>query len=59
MEVLWSHGAAKVSDVVDAFPRPPFAYSTVLTTLRILERKGYIVHEQADRAYVLSRGRRP
>ena len=52
MEVLWRLGEAKVSDVVDALPSPALSYSTVLTTLRILERKGYVVHEQADRAYV-------
>ncbi|MBV8369104.1 MAG: BlaI/MecI/CopY family transcriptional regulator [Candidatus Eremiobacteraeota bacterium] len=52
MEVLWRDGPAKVSDVVDALPPPALSYSSVLTTLRILERKGYVAHEQLDRAYL-------
>ena len=52
MEVLWRLGPAKVSDVVDALPPPALAYSSVLTTMRILERKGYVAHEQFDRAFV-------
>ncbi|MBV8645587.1 MAG: BlaI/MecI/CopY family transcriptional regulator [Candidatus Eremiobacteraeota bacterium] len=52
MEVLWDRGPARVGDVVDSLAQPPLSYSTVLTTLRILERKGYVAHDQADRAYV-------
>lgn len=53
MDVLWKKEAATVSDVVAALPgTAPLAYSTVLTTLRILERKGYVSHEKEGRAYV-------
>jgi predicted transcriptional regulator len=52
MEVLWGRGASTVADVVGALPPPPLAYSTVLTTLRTLEQKGYIAHEEDGRAYV-------
>jgi predicted transcriptional regulator len=52
MEVLWRDGPAKVGDVVDALAPPALSYSTVLTTMRILERKGYVAHEQLDRAYL-------
>ncbi|MCE2440039.1 MAG: BlaI/MecI/CopY family transcriptional regulator [Candidatus Latescibacteria bacterium] len=53
MDVLWKKEAATVSDVVAALPHnEPLAYSTVLTTLRILERKGYVSHEKEGRAYV-------
>ncbi len=31
---------------------PPLAYSTVLTTLRILENKGFVRHEKESRAFV-------
>ena len=31
---------------------PPLAYSTVLTTLRILEAKGYLRHTKEGRAFV-------
>ena len=52
MEVLWNRGTATVADVVEALPPPPLAYSTVLTTLRTLEQKGHIAHEEDGRAYV-------
>ena len=53
MEVLWTRGSATVSDVVDGLPkRVLLAYSTVLTTLRILEVKGYLTHTKEGRAFV-------
>ena len=52
MEALWQKGSASVSDVVAALPDSSAAYNTVLTILRILERKGYIRHTKAGRAFV-------
>ncbi|HEY1681466.1 MAG TPA: BlaI/MecI/CopY family transcriptional regulator [Candidatus Tumulicola sp.] len=52
MEVLWERGRATVADVVDALLPPPLAYTTVLTTLRTLEQKGYVAHQGEGRAYV-------
>ena len=53
MEVLWGQGEATVSGVVDKLPKSvPLAYSTVLTTLRILENKGYLRHSKEGRAFV-------
>jgi len=52
MDVLWKRGRATVADVVADIPPPPLAYSTVLTTLRTLEQKGYITHIEDGRAYV-------
>src|SRR5215469_9005932 len=53
MQVLWEKGRATVGDVVAALPSdPPLAYSTVLTTLRILEGKGYLRHTKEGRAFV-------
>jgi predicted transcriptional regulator len=52
MEVLWRKQRATVADVVEALPPPPLAYSTVLTTLRTLERKGHVAHEEDGRAFV-------
>jgi predicted transcriptional regulator len=53
MEVLWKRGAATVGQVVDALPKKSkLAYSSVLTTLRILEQKGHVRHEQRGRAFV-------
>ena len=52
MRVLWSSGRATVGDVVAGLPAPRPAYNTVLTMLRILERKGHVRHEKDGRAFV-------
>ena len=53
MEVVWERGEATVADVVAALEqREGLAYSTVLTTMRILEQKGYVTHRQEGRAFV-------
>jgi predicted transcriptional regulator len=52
MKVLWERGPSSVKDVLEALPNdPPLAYNTVLTTLRILEEKGYVDHEKDGRAF--------
>ncbi len=53
MDVLWEKGSATVSEVVEnVVSETPLAYSTVLTTLRILENKGYIKHRKEGRAFI-------
>ena len=53
MEVLWERGEGTVADVAAALPKSsPLAYSSVLTTLRILETKGYLSHRQEGRAFI-------
>jgi predicted transcriptional regulator len=53
MRVLWAHEPATVGDVVARLSDThTLAYNTVLTTLGILERKGYVAHEREGRAYV-------
>jgi predicted transcriptional regulator len=53
MEVLWRVGTATVAGVVEQMSSDvPLAYSTVLTTLRILETKGYIQHRKEGRAFI-------
>ena len=52
MEVLWEKGQATVAEVTAALPPPPLAYNSVLTTMRILEQKGYVAHAEAGRAFV-------
>ena len=57
MDVVWEKGAATVAEVADALPKDlGLAYNTVLTTMRILEDKGYLRHTKADesRAFVYS-----
>lgn len=52
MRVLWDKGEATVSDVVDALKtRPKPAYNTIITLLRIMEKKGYVTHRKDGRAF--------
>lgn len=51
MDVLWRRGSGTVQQVMDGL-RPNLAYNTILTTIRILERKGYVKHVKDGRAYL-------
>jgi predicted transcriptional regulator len=53
MQVLWQRDEATVGEVQQALSKKiPLAYSTILTTMRILEQKGYIHHKKSGRAFV-------
>jgi predicted transcriptional regulator len=53
MEVLWQKGPATVQQVQQELPeKSPLAYNSVLTTIRILEKKGYVKHAKDGRAFV-------
>jgi predicted transcriptional regulator len=53
MNVLWLKGPGTVQQVLDWLPeKPALAYNSVLTTIRILERKGYLGHAKDGRAHV-------
>jgi BlaI family transcriptional regulator, penicillinase repressor len=55
MRVLWEKGQATVGEVVDELKtRPKPAYNTVLTLLRIMEKKGYVSHRKDGRAFIFS-----
>jgi len=53
MQVLWEKGSATVQQVLEALPRKkPPAYNSVLTIVRILEKKGYVRHVKDGRAHI-------
>jgi predicted transcriptional regulator len=52
MDALWRLGSATVADAAVGIGKPALAYTTVLTVLRTLERKGYVRHRAEGRAYV-------
>ena len=53
MKILWRRGESAVTDLVAALPDgEQLAYNSVLTTVRILEQKGYVEHRQEGRAFV-------
>lgn len=53
MNVLWLKGSGTVQLILDSLSeKPPLAYNSVLTTIRVLERKGYIKHSKDGRAHL-------
>jgi len=53
MDTLWLKGAGTVQQVLEWLPATPaLAYNSVLTTIRILEKKGYVEHAKDGRAHV-------
>ncbi len=53
MEVLWQRRSGTVQQVLEALPqRPALAYNSVLTIIRILEKKGYLEHAKDGRAHI-------
>ena len=54
MDVLWQRGSGTVQEVLERLSmRPVLAYNSVLTTIRVLEKKGYVAHNAMDgRAHV-------
>ena len=51
MDVLIARERASVTEIQSAIPDPP-GYSAVRATLRVMEEKGYIRHEQQGASYV-------
>jgi predicted transcriptional regulator len=52
MRVAWNLGAVTVNQVLEGLKDSALAYTTVLTTFQVLERKGYVRHRESGRAYV-------
>jgi predicted transcriptional regulator len=53
MEILWANGDGNVRDVAPKLSRP-LAYTTVMTTLDRLFKKGFLGRHKSDRAFVYS-----
>lgn len=53
MQILWSRGESNVRDVAFRLDRP-LAYTTVMTTLDRLYKKGFLDRRMPDRAFVYS-----
>jgi len=53
MEVLWDKGRATVHQLLEALVGDhTLAYNSVLTTIRIMEKKGYVQHLKDGRAHI-------
>lgn len=49
---LWKLEKASVKEIVDLYTDKSFAYNTISTFVRILERKKFIKHKQKGRGYI-------
>lgn len=53
MDVLWEKGPASVHQILEALAGDhALAYNSVLTTIRIMEKKGYVQHLKDGRAHI-------
>ena len=53
MEILWERGESNVHDVIEKLGRP-LAYTTVMTTLDRLYKKGLLSRHKSERAFLYS-----
>ena len=53
MEILWAQGESNVRDVAQRLDRP-LAYTTVMTTLDRLFKKGLLTRRKSERAFLYS-----
>lgn len=51
MQYFWRYGDLKVSEILDRFPDPKPAQTTISTIVRILEQKKFLTHEKEGRGY--------
>lgn len=45
MQILWELKSAFVKDVIEKYPEPKPAYTTISSIIRILENKGFVSHK--------------
>lgn len=50
MQAIWRLGQGFAGEIVDAIAPPRPAYNTVLTVVRILEKKGFVGHETFNKS---------
>ena len=52
MKVIWERGSATVQEVCDVISeKRPTAYTTILTLMQILEKKGALIRKRTGRSY--------
>ncbi|MBO5380640.1 MAG: BlaI/MecI/CopY family transcriptional regulator [Bacteroides sp.] len=52
MNLLWDKGEGTVNDLIEMMPEPRPAYTTVLTVMRVLTKKGVVKATQQGKAYL-------
>jgi BlaI family transcriptional regulator, penicillinase repressor len=51
MRVIWEHGEATAKEIQEALPGERH-YNSVLTIIRVLERKGHLTHRAEGKAHI-------
>lgn len=46
MNILWDNGPLFIRQILEHYPEPKPHFNTIATTVRILEGKGYLTHEE-------------
>ena len=55
MRILWKRAPLTVSEILEHWPRKPKpAYTSLLTAVRAMDKKGYLKHAQEGKAYFYS-----
>ena len=52
MNILWSKNEATVNEIIEVMGEPKPAYTTVLTVMQVLTRKGIVSPERRGKAHV-------
>ena len=50
MQAIWTVGQGFANEIMTALNEPKPAYNTVLTIVRILEKKGFVAHEAFNKS---------
>lgn len=51
MQILWKLGKGFVKDILEQMPDPKPPYTTVLSVIRVLEKKEFVSHTQYGNTY--------
>jgi predicted transcriptional regulator len=51
MQILWSLGKGFIKDILEQMPEPKPPYTTVLSVIRVLEKKNFVSHKQFGNTY--------
>jgi predicted transcriptional regulator len=54
LRLLWSDGPLAAADITERLCTPKLAKNTVLTTLKVLEEKGFVTHHTEGRTFIYS-----
>jgi BlaI family penicillinase repressor len=55
IKLLWEEAPLSVAEILERFPKKPKpAYTSLLTNVRAMEKKGYLRHQKEGKAFLYS-----